>query len=150
SSAEQSKWVDESDYAADALVFATGGRAAIHHATTPFSTSTDCVVFRSAFPEKISARFAYHYLTANIYLLERGFKGAGLKHVSKKYIQALPIVCPPLEEQCRITAILDKADALRAKRREAIAKLDHLLQSVANDALAEDTLQTAAVGDLLA
>ena len=37
---------------------------------------------------------------------------------------------PPLPEQRRIAAILDKSDVLRAKRREAIAKLDELLQSV--------------------
>lgn len=37
---------------------------------------------------------------------------------------------PPLPEQRRISAILDKADALRAKRRESLAQLDQLAQSI--------------------
>ena len=45
-------------------------------------------------------------------------------------IQDIRVPLPPLPEQRRIAAILDKADALRAKRRQAIAKLDLLLQSV--------------------
>lgn len=42
----------------------------------------------------------------------------------------IPITVPPIKDQRRIADILDKADALRAKRREAIAHLDSLSQSI--------------------
>lgn len=46
-----------------------------------------------------------------------------------KFLKETKIPLPPLAEQKRIAGILDAADALRAKRREAIAQLDALLQS---------------------
>lgn len=42
----------------------------------------------------------------------------------------LPVPLPPLDEQMRIAAILDKADLLRQKRLQAIALLDSLTQSI--------------------
>jgi len=53
-----------------------------------------------------------------------------MTNITQGDIRATPLRLPSLPEQRRIAAILDKADALRAKRREAIAKLDQLLQSV--------------------
>ncbi|HCF96249.1 MAG TPA: hypothetical protein DEW46_14415 [Verrucomicrobia bacterium] len=62
-------------------------------------------------------------------LIDQAHGGVGLKHVTKGAIESLSIPLPPLSEQKRIAGILDAADALRAKRREALAQLDTLLQS---------------------
>ncbi len=43
---------------------------------------------------------------------------------------ALKIPVPPLAEQRRIAEVLDRAEALRAKRRAALAQLDPLTQSI--------------------
>jgi len=56
--------------------------------------------------------------------------GASYPAVSDRIVREAKIPLLRLSAQRRIAAILDKADALRAKRREAIAKLDQLLQSV--------------------
>jgi type I restriction enzyme S subunit len=45
-------------------------------------------------------------------------------------VKAHRVVLPPLPEQRRISAILDKADALRRKRKRAIGLLDNLTHSM--------------------
>ena len=50
--------------------------------------------------------------------------------VSKSKFEELQIPLPPLEEQKRIAAILDKADAIRRKRQQAIQLADDFLRSV--------------------
>jgi type I restriction enzyme S subunit len=44
-------------------------------------------------------------------------------------VRELPIPLPPLDEQRRIATILDQADDLRRKRREALEQLEALLQT---------------------
>ncbi|MDV2481936.1 restriction endonuclease [Methanoculleus sp. Wushi-C6] len=51
-------------------------------------------------------------------------------HLYPKDVARLRISLPPLPEQRRIAEILDKADALRTKRRAALAQLDTLIQSI--------------------
>ncbi len=55
--------------------------------------------------------------------------GVNLPRLSPKQLASFQVPLPPLAEQKRIARILDAADALRAKRREAVAQLDTLLQS---------------------
>ncbi|MGX6510106.1 restriction endonuclease subunit S [Rhodococcus sp. SJ-2] len=61
-------------------------------------------------------------------------------NINAQQYAALPIPLPPIEEQRRIAAILDHADALRAKRREALARLDELTQSIFVDMFGDPAL----------
>ncbi|MBX3278112.1 MAG: restriction endonuclease subunit S [Acidobacteria bacterium] len=82
--------------------------------------------------EKLDSRYLYHWLIsheARAYLSRINDTTSGLRNLNKTlYLQQL-IPLPPLIEQRRIAAILDKADALREKRREAITELDELVRS---------------------
>lgn len=61
--------------------------------------------------------------------LDCGQRGGTQKFVSLKVLRDMLIPYPPLEEQHRIAAILDKADAVRRKRQQAIALTEELLRS---------------------
>jgi type I restriction enzyme S subunit len=56
--------------------------------------------------------------------------GASYPAVSDRIIKASPIPLPPMDEQRRIAAILDKADGLRRKRRQTMAMLDAIPRSI--------------------
>ena len=55
--------------------------------------------------------------------------GSAIRRIILKDLRKVRFPLPPLDEQKRIAGILDAADALLAKRREALAELDTLLQS---------------------
>ena len=55
--------------------------------------------------------------------------GSAIRRIILKDLRRVRFPLPPLDKQKRIAGILDAADALRAKRHEALAQLDTLLQS---------------------
>jgi len=56
--------------------------------------------------------------------------GGSLLRARPAHVAKIAIPLPPLAEQRRIAEILDKAEALRAKRRAVLAQLDTLTQSL--------------------
>jgi type I restriction enzyme, S subunit len=76
--------------------------------------------------------FLAHFLLRpeSIALANSRATGANLPRLSPRALADLKLPLPPLPEQRRIAAILDKADALRAKRRAALAQLDTLTQTI--------------------
>lgn len=103
------------------IIFGDHTRA-VKYVDFPFAMGADGVkVLKPS--DECDTRYLYHYLTyADI-------PSAGYSR-HYKFLKELKIPLPSLSEQRRVAAILDKADALRQQRREAIAKLDELLQSV--------------------
>ena len=87
--------------------------------------------FKSLVPrfDLISPDFLFWWLKTHEKHIQSKGRGATFQEVSKKIVEDLQIPLPPLDEQRRIAEILDKAEALRAKRREGLAQLDTLLQS---------------------
>lgn len=88
--------------------------------------------FKSFVPdaEKLDAGYLYRWLEWKREWLQSLGVGATFKEVSKATVSRIEIPLPPLNEQRRIAAILDKAHELRTKRREALAHLDTFTQSI--------------------
>ena len=99
-----------------------------HHGMT---ASTGYCVLRPD-KDKLDPRFLFHWVKTGVFVqrMVDVATGANYPAVSAAKIKASKIPLPPLAEQKWIARILDAADALRAKRREALAKLDTLVQSV--------------------
>ncbi len=78
--------------------------------------------------ERVDIMFLYYFLK------QRGFQdvisGSAQPQITGQGLNKIEVPLPPLEEQKRIVAILDKADAIRQKRQQAIALTDDFLRSV--------------------
>jgi type I restriction enzyme S subunit len=80
--------------------------------------------------EELDKTFAFHLLEEITSEVKSAAHGVAMLHMTKGGIEAWPIPLPPLTEQQRIAEVLDRAQALRAKRRAALAQLDSLTQSL--------------------
>jgi len=92
------------DYNTEALVTGDGGSANIHYINGQFSASDHTYILKSKDNEKISLKFVYQTIANNLAVIEKGFRGVGLKNVSKKYLQSIQIPLPPIEVQQQIVA----------------------------------------------
>ncbi|MBD2600973.1 MULTISPECIES: restriction endonuclease subunit S [Microcystis] len=89
--------------------------------TKPFALGADGVKVLSE-ANNIDPKFAYYFLNT-LNLPDVGYS----RHF--RFLKRTFFPLPPLEEQRRIAAILDKADGVRRKRKEAIRLTEELLRS---------------------
>ena len=131
SSKEQNKFLDYYEYSNEALIIGTGGNANLHHSYGKFSVSTDCFVLESK-DKNFLVEFIYRYLLKNINILKNGFRGAGLKHISKEYLENIKIPIISLEKQKMIIKILKNIDIFIDKNKQIKNELSFLNKSLFN------------------
>jgi len=94
----------------------------IKYCDSPFALGADGVKVLEPRSD-IDARFAFHYISALPLPTDAGYS----RHF--KFLKRTWFPLPPLPEQRRIAAILDKADAVRRKRQQTLDLADQFLRS---------------------
>jgi type I restriction enzyme S subunit len=112
--------------------------------------SGEWIVFRG---ESFDPNYLRHFL------LSDGFHGQFMNTVAgvggslvrarPAQVKAIALPLPPIPEQRRIAAILDRADTLRAIRRRVLTHLEALTRSIFNDMFGSQSWPTEALGDRL-
>lgn len=130
SSKEQNKFLDYYEYSNEALIIGTGGNANIHHSYGKFSVSTDCFVLENKGNKIFLVEYIYKYLLKNIHILENGFRGAGLKHISKEYLENIEIPIISIEKQKKLIKNLKNIDIFIDKNKQIKNELNFLNKSL--------------------
>lgn len=104
------------------------GKAAYIEENIPITFGAFCKVIRpkTECPKYIGLFFQSPYYRKSISGLSAG---ANINNIRNEHIEGLEIHLPPLNEQRRISAVLDKVSGLIAKRREQLDKLDELVKA---------------------
>lgn len=94
----------------------------------------------------LDLNFLKHYLSSlNI---DVAITGAAQPQITRQSLSPIKIKFPPLAEQKRIAAILDKAAEIKAKREQAIVKLDELAQSTFIEMFGNDKWRKIAIAEV--
>ncbi len=121
--------------AGDVLVCVVGATAG------KINEAIDCAIGRSVASVRplkdVSSGFLYHFLSTRVQFLRAKSQGLAQGVITREMLQQLEFPLPPLAEQRRIAEVLDRAEALRAKRHAALSQLDSLTQSIFLDLLGD-------------
>ena len=78
---------------------------------------------------RIDTRYLLHAILSRAKEIQSHGKGATVQGITIERLRAIKVPLPPLEEQRRIAAILDKAGSLQKLSQSAITKLHQTLES---------------------
>ncbi|MBK6689209.1 MAG: restriction endonuclease subunit S [Deltaproteobacteria bacterium] len=96
-----------------------------------YGVTGKCWVNNHAHVLRPRSMFDFRFLCWHLayYDISEFVNGTTRAKLTKSAAEQIPVMLPPLSEQRRIADILDKADAIRRKRKEAITLTEELLRS---------------------
>ena len=128
SSKDENKRYIDYLYDGEGIIMGTGGNATLHYYKGKYAVSTDCIVLNP--DERIRCKYLYYFFLANMAILEAGFKGAGLKHTNRKYIENIVVSkLPTFDEQDSVIKILDKISDIIRFRNLELKVFDNLIKA---------------------
>ena len=128
-SGEEIKYLDTFQCNTQGLIIGKGGNPNWRFAKGMFSMSTDCCLL-TAKQESVDIEYVYYYLCAFPTIMQRLYKGVGIKHISLADIKNIEIEYPPIEVQRTIVSVLSFLDAVIKKRQINVVKnIPELLKS---------------------
>ena len=129
SSIDKDKRIDKFDYDEEGIIMGTGGNATLHYYSGKFTVSTDCLVLLPNSSYK--CKYLYYFFLHNMRVLEGGFRGAGLKHTSKSYIENIELTkTHSLLEQDKIISVLSNIDNTIVLQNKRLKLLNELTRSL--------------------
>ena len=91
------------------------------------ATNQACAAFEKC--DNVLPEYLYAFLESQRSRFIKDAVGGAQPNISAGYLKQIDMPLLPLDEQCRIAAVLDKVSGLIAKRREQLDKLDELVKA---------------------
>ncbi|MXW42911.1 MAG: hypothetical protein F4X48_03945 [Acidimicrobiia bacterium] len=127
SASGQDVWTSDAEWQADGVVLsavgARCGKTFLARGSWTAIANTHVLIPRSG----VDPKWLW-YLTNDEAFWIKG--GTAQPFVKVKDSKSLRVPLPPIQEQRRIAAVLDEAEALREKRRQTLVRLNSLVQSI--------------------
>ena len=117
-------------YDCDCVLVAGNGDLNVKHYHGKFDAYQRTYIVEPLNPSALNSRFLFHFLDKYVEKLRHLSIGGVIKYIKIGNLTEAPLPVLPIDEQRRIATILDQAETLRTQRRQALAHLDTLTQSL--------------------
>ena len=121
--------IDTYSYDSECVLVAGNGDLNVKYYSGKFDAYQRTYIVESNDKEKLFVRYLYYFLDKYVETLRVQSIGGVIKYIKLGNLTEAKIPLPPLDEQRKIAAVLDKVSDLIAKRRQQLDKLDEMVKA---------------------